>query len=163
MSGVMNGGMTESMKIHELSPQALAEASAAELFRNDVASRHLGMQLGAVAPGQAVMTMVVQPFMLQGHQTCHGGYLFTLADSAFAFACNTYNDVTVASGCSIDYVAPAFEGDRLTATARERSRSGRTGNYDIEIRNQDGRLIAIFHGRSYKIRGQILAQENNND
>lgn len=155
--------MTVLKQPQDMSPQELAEASAAELFRKDVASRHLGMQLLRVAPGEAEMQMVVQPFMLQGHQTCHGGYLFTLADSAFAFACNTYNDATVASGCAIDYVAPAFGGDCLTATARERSRSGRTGNYDIEIRNQDGRLIAIFHGRSYKIRGQILAQENSND
>ncbi|MAD44868.1 MAG: phenylacetic acid degradation protein PaaD [Oceanospirillaceae bacterium] len=146
-----------------MSATELAQACADELLRRDDASQYLGMKMTDVAPGEARMSMVVQEFMLQGHKTCHGGYLFTLADSAFAFACNTYNQATVAIGCSIDYVAPAYAGDHLTASARERSRSGRTGNYDVEIRNQDGALIAMFHGRSYRIRGDILPQENADD
>jgi len=155
--------MTDMHSADSMSAQQLAEACSTALWQRDVASRHLGMALVHSAPGQAVITMTVQDFMLQGHNTCHGGYLFTLADSAFAFACNTYNAATVASGCSIDYVAPAFADDVLTARAEERSRSGRTGNYAVNIYNQEERLIAIFHGRSYRIRGEILAQENTDE
>ncbi|MDK2776816.1 MAG: hydroxyphenylacetyl-CoA thioesterase PaaI [Pseudomonadota bacterium] len=147
----------------EMNAAELAQACADELFRRDDASQFLGMRISGVAPGAATLTMVVQEFMLQGHKTCHGGYLFTLADSAFAFACNTYNQVTVAIGCSIDYVAPAYAGDQLAASAVEKSRSGRTGNYDVEIRNQDGSLIAIFHGKSYRVRGEILPQETTDE
>ena len=99
----------------------------------------------------------------QGHGTCHGGFLFALADSAFAFACNSYDEATVALGCSIDYVAPALCGDLLTATASEQSRKGRTGLYDVRIENQRGELIALFHGKSYKVRGTVLAQEKQDD
>lgn len=147
----------------DMNAAELAQACADELFRRDDASQYLGMRLSDVAPGRATMTMVVQEFMLQGHKTCHGGYMFTLADSAFAFSCNTYNQAAVAIGCSIDYVAPAFAGDLLTAVATEKSRSGRTGNYDVEIRNQEGALIAMFHGKSYRIRGEILPMENSDD
>jgi acyl-CoA thioesterase len=103
--------------------------------------------------------MTVRADMIQGHGTCHGGFLFALADSAFAFACNSYDEATVALGCSIDYVAPALRGDQLTASASEQSRKGRTGNYDVRIENQQGELIALFHGKSYKVRGTVLAQE----
>ena len=106
---------------------SLAKACASELFERDNASQAMGMRLLSVAPGQARVGMSVREDMVQGHGTCHGGYLFALADSAFAFACNTYNEATVAIGCSIDYVAPARLGDTLTAQAMERSRSGRTG------------------------------------
>ena len=140
-----------------LAEQTLAEACAHELYRRDNASQQAGMTLESVAPGQSAVTMTVRDDMVQGHNTCHGGFMFALADSAFAFACNTYNKPTVAMGCSIDYVAPALLGDVLTATARERSRSGRTGNYDVDIHDQNGRLIALFHGKAYQIRGQILA------
>ncbi|MBM96296.1 MAG: phenylacetic acid degradation protein PaaD [Oceanospirillaceae bacterium] len=152
-----------------MTPQELAEACAHELYRRDNATRQAGMTLEAVEPGKSVVRMTVRDDMVQGHKTCHGGYMFALADSAFAFACNTYNEPTVAIGCTIDYVAPALLGDVLTATATERSRSGRTGNYDVDIHNQEGRLIAMFHGKSYKVRGQILEhaqaskQENSND
>lgn len=143
----------------------LAVACATELFQRDVATQHLGMTLLATKAGYSEIKMTVQNFMVQGHKTCHGGYLFTLADSAFAFACNTYNKPTVALGCSIDYIAPALAGDELIARCAEKSRGGRTGNYDVEIYNQDATLIAIFHGKSYQVKGQILPleQENNHD
>ena len=100
--------------------------------------------------------MTVRADMLNGHAICHGGFIFTLADSAFAFACNSYNLTTVASGCSIDFLAPAREGDVLTAIGQERNVSGRTGVYDIEVRNQTGNTIALFRGKSYRIKGHIV-------
>ncbi|WP_338743919.1 hydroxyphenylacetyl-CoA thioesterase PaaI [Pseudomonas sp. KK18] len=145
--------------MNDLPAQQLAERCAQALMARDNASLALGMQLLEAGPGRAHMRMPVRTDMLQGHGTCHGGFLFALADSAFAMACNTYNDATVAQGCSIDYVAPAFEGDVLSAQCSEQSRSGRTGNYDVRIENQQGQLIALFHGKSYKVRGTVLAQE----
>lgn len=139
----------------ELSPQQLAEACSDAMFSRDGASQGLGMRIESVAPGRAVLTMTVREDMLQGHGNCHGGFIFALADSAFAFACNTYDEATVASGCSIDYLGPGQLGDLLTATAEERSRRGRTGIYDITVRNQHGDEIALFRGRSYKIRGTV--------
>ncbi|AEB58895.1 hydroxyphenylacetyl-CoA thioesterase PaaI [Ectopseudomonas mendocina] len=138
---------------------SLAVDCGRKLFERDAASQAMGMRLLSVAPGQAQVGMSVRADMVQGHGTCHGGYLFALADSAFAFACNSYNESSVAIGCSIDYVAPARLGDTLTAQASEQSRSGRTGNYDVRIENQNGKLIALFHGKSYKVRGTVLAQE----
>ena len=145
--------------------EALSMASdcAKSLFDRDTASQAMGMRLLSAAPGCARVGMNVRADMIQGHGTCHGGYLFALADSAFAFACNSYNEATVAIGCSIDYIAPAHLGDTLTADCTEQSRSGRTGNYDVRIENQLGRLIALFHGKSYKVRGAVLPQENPNE
>ncbi|MFR0690654.1 hydroxyphenylacetyl-CoA thioesterase PaaI [Enterobacterales bacterium AE_CKDN230030158-1A_HGKHYDSX7] len=137
----------------------LARACAEAMYERDQATRRMGIQLLDAGPGSARLSMRVREDMIQGHGTCHGGYLFALADSAFAFACNSYNDATVAIGCSIDYVAPAREGDELIASACEQSRSGRTGNYDVRIENSQGQLIALFHGKSYKVRGTVLAQE----
>lgn len=154
--------MTEN-NMAETDQQKLAEQCAQELYRRDVATQHLEIALLESAPGESMVKMTVKDFMLQGHKTCHGGYLFTLADSAFAFACNSYDQPTVALGCSIDYVTPAFEGDVLTARCHEKSRGGRTGNYGVEIHNQQDQLIALFHGRSYRIKGEILSQENLND
>jgi acyl-CoA thioesterase len=136
-------------------PQQLAELAAQTMYSADAASQNLGMQLVSVAPGQASMRMPVRADMLNGHKTCHGGFIFSLADSTFAFACNSHNDVTVASGCTIDYVAPAVEGDVLTATATEFHRAGRVGVYDVHVTNQKGQSIAIFRGRSYRLRGQV--------
>ena len=102
--------------------------------------------------------MTVRGDMLNGHAICHGGFIFTLADSAFAYACNSYNLVTVASGCSIDFLAPAREGDVLTARGVERSASGRTGVYDIEVFNQRGEKIALFRGKSYRIKGHVIEE-----
>jgi acyl-CoA thioesterase len=100
--------------------------------------------------------MTVRPDMLNGHAICHGGFIFTLADSAFAYACNSYNLSTVASGCAIDFVAPAREGDVLTARAAERSIAGRTGVYDIDVVNQRGETVALFRGKSYRIKGHVV-------
>lgn len=138
--------------------QALAERVAAAMFPRDAASRGLGITITRVGPGRAELRMTVRADMLNGHAICHGGFIFTLSDSAFAFACNSYNLNTVASGCSIDYIAPAREGDVLTAAAHERSMSGRTGVYDIEVTNQRGELIAFFRGKSYRIKGHVIDQ-----
>lgn len=140
--------------------QALAQRCASEMFERDAASRHLGMEILHVAPGRAELRMTVRPEMIQGHDSCHGGYLFTLADSAFAFACNSRNAATVASGCAIDYIAPGKVGDVLTAVAEERSRSGRTGVYDVSVRNQHDQLIALFRGKSYQIRGTVIREDS---
>ena len=136
--------------------QALAERVAAAMWQRDVASQALGMCLARIAPGHAELAMTVRADMLNGHAICHGGFIFTLADSAFAFACNSYNLTTVASGCAIDFVAPAREGDALTARAFERSVSGRTGVYDIEVQNQRGETIAYFRGKAYRVRGHVV-------
>jgi acyl-CoA thioesterase len=110
-----------------------------------------------VGAGTAVLEMTVREDMLNGHDICHGGFIFTLADSAFAYSCNSYNLVTVASGCTIDFIAPARHGDVLRAQAHERSVSGRTGVYDIEVTNQRGEKIALFRGKSYRIKGHVVA------
>lgn len=144
-------------------PAALAEACAQALLSRDRASRKLGMRLLNAAPGSARLAMLVTVDHLQGYNTCHGGLLFALADSAFAVACNSYDEATVASGCSIDFIAPAFPGDELVASASEQSRRGRTGLYDVRIENQQGQLIALFRGRSYKVHGPVLAQETLDD
>ena len=141
----------------------LASACTQALFKRDTASQAMGMRLLSAAQGCARIGMGVRADMIQGHGTCHGGYLFALADSAFALACNSYNEATVAIGCSIDYIAPARLGDTLTADCTEQSRSGRTGNYDVRIENQLGQLIALFHGKSYKVRGAVLTQETPNE
>lgn len=137
-------------------PQALAELTARTMYANDAASQALGAHVVSMAPGQASMSMAVRADMLNGHKTCHGGFIFALADSTFAFACNSRNAATVAAGCTIDYLAPAFEGDVLIAHAIEYSLSGRTGVYDVQVTNQDGKRIAIFRGRSYRIKGQVV-------
>lgn len=144
----------------ELSPQQLAEACVNELYGRDPASRELGIKITAVKPGYAQVTMPVRADMLNGHATCHGGFVFAVADSAFAFACNTGNHATVASGCTIDYVAPAREGDLLTATAEVCTRKGRLGVYDITVTNQDGDVIAYFRGKSYQIGKKVLPEEH---
>lgn len=137
--------------------QALAEATAQAMFRRDAATQSLGMQIIKMGPGTARLNMRVRQEMLNGHQTCHGGFIFALADSAFAFACNSHNRNTLASGCSIDYLAPGRVDDLLTADAVEQSRAGRTGVYDVAVTNQEGVRIALFRGRSYQISGQVLA------
>ena len=143
----------------EMDPQTLAEACAKAMFARDRASQNLGMSIESVAPGKAILTMTVTGDMIQGHGSCHGGYLFTLADSAFAFACNSYDRATVASGCSIDYMYGAKEGDRLTATAEEQARGGRPGVDDNKCTNHDGRTGAMFRGRSYVVRGTVRHSE----
>lgn len=136
--------------------QALAERVTAAMYERDRASKALGMKVAKAGPGHAELTMPVRADMLNGHAICHGGFIFALADSAFAYACNSYNLATVASGCVIDFIAPAREGDVLTAVAQERSASGRTGVYDIEVHNQRGEKIAFFRGKSYRIKGHVI-------
>lgn len=146
---------------NELDPQTLAQACADSMFSRDQASQQLGMKIESVEPGKAVMSMTVDERMIQGHGNCHGGYLFTLADSAFAFACNSYDRATVASGCSIEYMRPAQLGDRLTATAHEVSRGRRTGVYDITITNQVGKVLVLFRGKSFEVDGSVRRLEEN--
>jgi acyl-CoA thioesterase len=136
--------------------KALAERVAAAMWERDGASQGLGMRIIGVGPGHAELAMTVRADMLNGHAICHGGFIFTLCDSAFAYACNSYDLNTVASGCGIDFLAPAREGDVLTAVAQERSAVGRTGVYDIEVLNQHGERIALFRGKSYRIRGHVI-------
>ncbi len=144
-------------------PQQLAEACTEELYSRDPASQELGMKIVAVKPDYVEVTMPVRADMLNGHATCHGGFIFAVADSAFAFACNSRNHATVASGCTIDYVAPAREGDLLTATAEVRTRTGRLGVYDITVKNQNDEIIAWFRGKSYQIGKKVLPEENSDD
>ena len=137
-----------------LSPQQLAEKVCVGMMADDHATKMLGIQVVEVGPGRAVFQMTVRQDMLNGHAICHGGLIATLADSTFAFACNAYNELTVASGFAIDLMAPGRLGDVLTARCTEVSKAGRTGVYDTEIRNQRGELIAVFRGRSYTARGK---------
>ena len=113
----------------------------------------------SVAPGEAEIHMPVQPWMLNGHRTCHGGVIFTLADSTFAFACNSRNQVTVASAAQIDFVAPGREGDVLQARAKESWRGGRAGVYDISVHRQDGTLVALFRGKSHQLAQTVLPSD----
>lgn len=135
----------------EVSAQELAEQCAAAMWAQDAASQAMGMTLDAVRPGYARLTMRVRDDMVNGHRICHGGFIFTLADSAFAFACNTYGPVTVAQDCDIVFVAPARLGDVLTAEATERHRFGRNGIYDVTVR-RNGEVVAEFRGRSRELR-----------
>lgn len=134
-----------------LSAQELAEQAAAAMWAQDAASQAMGMSLDAIRPGYARMTMRVRDEMVNGHRICHGGFVFALADSAFAFACNTYGQVTVAQDCDIVFIAPARLGDVLAAEAIERHRFGRNGIYDVTVR-RDGEVIAEFRGRSRELR-----------
>jgi acyl-CoA thioesterase len=133
--------------------QALAELAGRTMFERDPASQALGMVLDDIRPGYARMTMTVRTDMLNGHATCHGGYIFMLADSAFAFACNSHNLSTVGAGCTIDYLAPA--GDVLVAEATEQALQGKTGVYDVTVKTADGRTIALFRGKSHRIGGTV--------
>lgn len=142
--------------VTQMSPQKLAEACAKVMWNDDNASRQLEMALEHIAPGEATVSMTVTDAMTNGHGSTHGGYMFALADSAFAFACNTYNQVTVAQHCSITYIAPGTLGDRLTAVAREIARNGRSGIYDVRITRADGTVIAEFRGHSRAINRTLL-------
>ena len=155
--------MKADKPVAELSPDELARACADAMWADDEASQKLGMIIEHIAAGEARLSMQVTKAMCNGHGTGHGGYIFTLADSAFAFACNGYNNRAVAQHCSITYVAPTHEGDRLVATAREVERFGRNGIYDIRIANQDGKLIAEFRGHSRLVRGTHLPVEENGE
>jgi acyl-CoA thioesterase len=140
-----------------LDPQQLADAVGRAMYARDRASQLLGMTLDSIAPGRAQLTMHVRPDMCNGHGICHGGLIFTLADSAFAFACNSYNINAVALGCTIDFMAAGKNGDTLTAVGEMRQQGSRTGLYDITVTDQNGNTIAVFRGKSYRIKGEVLA------
>ena len=146
-----------------LTPQELAETCAQLMWRDDQASRHLDMNLVMIGPGSATLSMRVSDVMTNGHGTCHGGYIFTLADSAFAFACNSYNHRAVAQQASITFIAAAFRADTLTATAREVSRQERSGIYDVTVSNQEGKQIAEFRGHARKVKGTHLPDDAEKD
>lgn len=139
-----------------MTPDELAKACAEEMWKTDSASKGLGFEIIEIASGSATLTMTVREDMLNGQRICHGGFMFTLADSAFAFACNGHNQFAVAQSCKIDFLAPAFEGDILTAVASERYREGRSGIYDCTVTNQDGKVIAEMRGNSRTVKGQHL-------
>jgi acyl-CoA thioesterase len=141
-----------------MNAQQIAEATRDAMWANDRASKALGMRVAAIGPGSATLAMTVRDDMLNGHDLCHGGLIATLADSAFAFACNAYNEVTVASGFDVNLTAGARLGDVLTAVAREASRAGRTGVYDITVINQRGETVAVFRGRSYAMKGKPVVE-----
>lgn len=147
------------MTSHPHDPHALAHAVGQAMFAVDTASKDtLGMALLSCTPGAAIMRMTVTDRHLNGHQICHGGFIFTLADSTFAFACNSFNQVTVASGCSIEFLRPGRPGDVLTACAQQQVQSGRHGVYDITVRNQRDEVVALFRGKSAQIAGTVLPE-----
>jgi acyl-CoA thioesterase len=137
--------------------QRVAELSAQAMLSRDEASRNLGMRLEEARPGFARLRMVIRADMLNGHGMCHGGIVFSLADSAFAVACNTHDSVTVAAAASIDFLASTGSGDELVAEAREIWRSKRSGIYDVLVSNQRGEPIALFRGRSHCLGGPVIA------
>ena len=137
-------------------PLEVARACVKRMFDDDLASQRLGIAITLIAPGEIAATMQVREDMVNGHAICHGGYVFTLADTAFAFACNCYDRVTVAAGASIEFVTPAHAGDELTATAVETHRKGRSGVYDVQVTRSQGDLIAVFRGRSVSLDRPLL-------
>lgn len=144
-----------------VSAQEIAERSAAAMWSDDNASAHLGMKIMSVAPGRAVLSMTIAPSMTNGHGTCHGGFLFMLADSAFAFACNSHNQRSVAQSCHITYVAPGRAGMELVAEAVERTRAERSGIYDVSVKTTDGQLLAEFRGLSRTVPGLLVPELEN--
>ena len=141
-----------------MTPQERADRAAQAMWAKDAASQGLGLRLDSVAPGRAVLSVVVAPQHLNGHGICHGGFIFTLADSAFAFACNSYNAVTVAQENQITFLSPGQPGEVLTATAVETAKTGRSGVYDVTVTGADGRTVALMRGLSRTIRGQHFAE-----
>jgi acyl-CoA thioesterase len=141
-----------------LSPLELAQESARIMWAEDTATRQVGMQLLEVTPGRAKLSLTVREEFTNGHGMCHGGYIFMLADSAFAFACNSHNQRAVAASAAIEFIAAAQRGDLLTAECAEQSRGGRSGLYDTRVTDQNGRLIALFRGRSATIRGRFVEE-----
>ncbi len=140
-------------------PAELARACADAMWADDHASRGLGMVLAAVGPGSATMTLAVRPEMVNGHGICHGGFIFTLADSAFAFACNSHGDRAVAQHNAISFVRPGRLGETLTATAEERVVTGRSGIYDVRVTGEDGTIVAEMRGHSRLSGGRFFPEE----
>jgi acyl-CoA thioesterase len=130
----------------------VARCAVQSMLRSDRASQNLGIEILDVAPGKVRITMTVRREMLNGHGLCHGGFIFTFADSAFAFACNSYGEPMVAAGAAIEFLAPTEAGEQLTADASEVSRTARNGVYDVRVTNSSGECIALFRGRSSRLR-----------
>jgi acyl-CoA thioesterase len=145
------------MSMAEVSAETLAHQVGEHMLSTDTASREtMGMELLYCKPGHASMRMTVEPKHLNGHQMCHGGFIFTLADSTFAFACNSHNNVTVASAASIEFLKPAHLGDELLTEGVEQVLSGRHGIYDVKVTNQRGETVALFRGKSAQIPGTVV-------
>ena len=137
----------------------LARQVGESMFAVDTASKDtMGMELLSCEPGRAVIRMTVKELHLNGHKICHGGFIFTLADSTFAFACNSYNKAAVAAGCSIEFLKPGQLGDVLTCVGQEQTMSGRHGIYDMKVTNQKGEVIAMFRGKSAQIQGTVIPE-----
>ena len=144
---------------HSTEAKALAQQVAESMFAVDIATKDtMGMTILTCEPGRAVLRMTVRELHLNGHQICHGGFIFTLADSTFAFACNSYNKAAVAAGCSIEFLKPAKLGDVLTCEGVEQTLSGRHGIYDMRVTNQLGETIAMFRGKSAQIQGTVIPE-----
>jgi acyl-CoA thioesterase len=143
-----------------MDPHALAAKVGESMFAADRASREfMRMELVGCEPGRASMRMTVRQEMLNGHEICHGGFIFTLADSTFAFACNSHNKATVAAGCSIEFLKPGKLGDVLTCEGVEQMLQGRHGIYDMKVTNQRGEVVAMFRGKSAQIQGHVIPEE----
>jgi acyl-CoA thioesterase len=135
-------------------PQKIADKVRDGMFATDAAAQFFGMEIIKMSPGYALIHMKVRPEMLNGFAICHGGLITTLADTAFAYSCNSYNELTVASGLSMDFVAPGRLDDVLVAEAKEISQAGRTGVYDVTVKRESGELIAVMRGKSYRMKGK---------
>ena len=138
----------------------LANACTEDMHKRDVLAKHCGMVPESFGPGEAKISMTIKDFMLNGHGTCHGGMIFSMADTAFAHACNNENQVNVAMDCRIDFLYPAYAGDELVASARKTHSGRKSSLIEVVVVNQNGRKIAIFQGRSYAINKSVIEQEN---
>ncbi len=144
------------MTDRHLTGDELARACVAAMYAKDVASQTIGISVTEVREGFARLNLTIKPDMLNGHGICHGGYIFTLADTAFACACNSRNEANLAQKCTIEYKRPGKAGDNLTATAEHQSQDGRYGHYQVQVTNQENKLIALFEGQSCRVRGELL-------
>lgn len=143
-----------------MTPEQRATRVGEAMFAADVAAREtMGIEIVSVTPGRAVLRMAVKALHLNGHKICHGGFIFTLADTTFAYACNSYNRNAVAAGCSIEFLKPSLEGDVLTCEGQEQVLQGRHGIYDMKVSNQKGEVVAMFRGKSAVIPGSIFPEE----
>lgn len=150
--------MNDSAK-KDLSPTALAKACARAMYQNDRSSKRMGIVIADVTPGYAEISMEVRDDMLDADSSCHEGVVFTLADTAFAYACNTYDEVTVAASCTIEYLSRASAGEDLLAVAQEQWRRGRNGVCDVRVSGRSGRPIAIFRGKSFSLGTPLINSE----
>jgi acyl-CoA thioesterase len=150
---------TMESKMTPITDQDRAERTAKEMWKLDLASQSIGMKIDRIEPGFCVASMTIAKHHLNGHGICHGGYIFMLADSAFAFACNSYNQMAVAQHNSISFISPGRPNEVLQATAVETNRTGRSGIYDVKVTGEDGRIVAEFRGNSRTIKGQHFEED----